>query len=182
MIRKAVLAAAVAFASSSMSAFNDGPTGEFTMTAQVETRSGTREMGMTIVVTSPMTRDEAKPLKKILRDRGQRGLLEAIRGGYRGSFRYGALEYPIDLVIAEPIPDGYRFFVVTGRTLDYEEIRQGKASLDNPFTAAVFDVPDFGWGEGELFTRAALSIGDDGKVQAARYKNRMGTLKEVTRQ
>ena len=182
MIRRSLVLAAAALVSSSMFAFNDGPTGEFTMTAQVETRSGTREMGMTIVVTSPMTLEDAQPLKKILKDRGQRGLLEAIRGGYRGSFRYGALEYPIDLVIAEPIPDGYRFFVVTGRTLDYEEIRQGKASLDNPFTAAVFDVPDFGWGEGELFTKAALTIDDDGKVQAAQYKNRMGSLKDVTRQ
>jgi hypothetical protein len=179
---RTLAAAAAALLASCLAARADGPTGQFNATAEIETSMGTQSIGMSIVVTSPMTRADAKVYKKILKDRGQRGLAAAIRGGNQGSFRFGALEYPIDMVIAEPVDDGYKFIVITTRPLEYEEVRQGKASLNNPFTVAVFTVPDFGWGEGELFTKAALSISDAGKVQATQYKNRLGVLKDVTRQ
>jgi hypothetical protein len=179
---KILAAAAAVLLSSCLAARADGPTGQFNATAEVETSMGTQSIGMSIVVTSPMTRADAKVYKKILKDRGQRGLAAAIRGGNQGSFRFGALEYPVDMVIAEPVQDGYRFIVITTRPLEYEEIRQGKASLNNPFTVAVFTVPDFGWGDGQLYTKAKLTIDSDGRVQAATYKNRTGSLKDVTRQ
>lgn len=182
MLRKTLAAAAFALLVSSPAARADGPTGQFNATAQIETRMGTQEIGVSIIVTSPMTRTDAKVYKKILKDRGQRGLAAAIRGQNQGVFRFGALDYPVDMIIAEPVDDGYKFIVITTRPLEYEEVRQGKKSLDNPFTVAVFTVPEFGWGDGQLYTKAKLSIDADGRVQANTYKNRTGSLKDVTRQ
>jgi hypothetical protein len=181
MLLRVLAIAVVGFLISAGAAFGEGPAGEFTATAEIETGSGTRSLEMKIVVSSLMTREEAKPFKRLLKDRGQWGLATAIRGGSRGTFRLGALDYPIDLVVAEKILDGYRYFVVTTRPLEFEEVRQGKGSLDNPFTVAVFDVPGSGSGQGQLFTRAALSIDADGHVRAEQYKKRTGTLKDVTR-
>ena len=181
MLGRALAVTAAGLLASAAVALGGGPAGEFTATAEVETRSGTRSYPMEIVVSSPLTREEAKPFKSLLKDRGQWGLAMAIRGGSRGTFRLGALDYPIDLVVAEKIPDGYRYYVVTTRPLDFEEVRQEKASLDNPFTVAVFDVPKVGSGEGQLFTKAALSIDADGHVRAEQFKKRAGILKDVTR-
>jgi len=181
LLARVLTIAAGGFLGSVTAAFGGGPAGEFTATAEIETGSGMRSLEMEIVVSSPMTREEAKSFKRLLKDRGQWGLATAIRGGSRGTFRLGALDYPIDLVIAEKIPDGYRYFVVTTRPLEFEEVRQGKASLDNPFTVAVFDVPNSGAGQGQLFTRAALSIDAGGQVHTEQYKKRAGILKAVTR-
>lgn len=181
MFGKVLAIAATAFLASAATALSGGPAGEFTATAEVETRSGTRRYPMEIVVSSPITRQEAKPFKSLLKDRGQWGLAMAIRGGSRGTFRLGAVDYPIDLVVVEKIPDGYRYYIVTTRSLDFEEIRQDRDSLDTPFTVAVFDVPKSGSGQGQLFTKAALSIDPDGHVHASNYKNRTGTLKDVNR-
>jgi hypothetical protein len=182
MLKRALAAAAAGFLGFAFAARGDGRAGQFTATAEVETSSGTRSMPLTIVVTDPMTRDEARSLKRLLKDRGQWCLAMAIRGGSRGSFRLGGLDYPIDLVIAEQIADGYTYIVITTRPLEFEEVRQGKASLDNPFTVAIFSVPDFGSGSGELYTKAALSMDADGRVHAKSFKKRTGLLKDVTRQ
>jgi hypothetical protein len=65
--------------------------------------------------------------------------------------------------------DGYRFIVITFRP----PVRggpAGKASLNNPFTVAVFTVPDFGWGDGQLYTKAKLTIDSDGPRQPPRTR------------
>jgi hypothetical protein len=133
MLKRALAAVAAGFLAFAFAVRGDGRAGQFTATAEVETSSGTRSMPLTIVVTDPMSPDDARSLKRLLKDRGQWGLAMAIRGGSRGSFRLGGLEYPIDLVIAEQIADGYKYIVITTRPLEFEE---GKASLgrDPPIT------------------------------------------------
>lgn len=162
-------------------AADSGPAGEFTATARVETPAGTRSMGLSIFVLRPMTVDEAQPLKKVLEDGGQQALLNAIRGGNRGHFRLGAIDYPIDLAIAEPDRDGFKYILVTARALKYEEVQEGSASLEHPFTIAVFQVPGFGSGEGTLYTKAAVSVEADGHIRVDQYDNRGGTLRDVKR-
>jgi hypothetical protein len=155
--------------------------GEFAAHATVNTKQGTRSMGFDVVVTNPMTVEQAQPLKRTLEEGGQQALLNAIRGGSRGRIRLGGYEYPVDLVVAEPTKDGERYFVVTARTLKYEEIQEGRDTLNHPFTVIVFDVPGFGKGDGRIYTQAALSVDADGHVKADQYEGRVGTLKDVKR-
>jgi len=156
------------------------PAGEFSAKATVETQTGARSMGLTVVVLRPMTLEQAQPLKKAL-EHGQQGLLNAIRGANRGHFDLGGITYPIDLVVAEPWKDGFEYVIVTGRALRIEEAQEGGESLDYPFSVAIFQVPGFGSGEGHIYTRAALSIDPDGHVHVEQYGGKPGTLADVKR-
>jgi hypothetical protein len=155
--------------------------GEFTATATVETRQGTRSMGFTVVASRPMSREEVQPLKRVLAEGGQQALLNSIRGSQRGRLKLGGMEYPIDLVVAEAVKDGERYIVVTARSLRYEEVTEGSSSLDHPFTVFVFDVPGFGSGTGRIYTQAALSVDADDRVQVDQYDGKPGALKDVRR-
>jgi hypothetical protein len=155
--------------------------GEFSATASVETKTGTRSMGFTLVVTNPMAMEDTAPLKEILAKGGQQALLNAIRGGGRGKISLGSFEYPVDLVVVEPQSDGVRYYVVTGRALQYEEVNEGRDSMDHPFSVFVVNVPGFGMGDGRIYTKAALSVDDEGHVRAEQYDARPGTLKNVKR-
>ncbi len=161
---------------------DDVPTGQFTAMAEVSTSMGTRRMGFSIAVMRPLSKADALPYKETLANGGQAALLATLRQSERGQFQLGALAYPINLIVAEAVDDGYRFFVVTARNFDIGEVDEGSASLDFPFAVAVFDVPDFGTGDGTIYLKAALSIGDDGRVQAQAYNDRTGTLQDVKRQ
>ena len=154
---------------------------QFTATAEMTTSQGTRSMPLTVVINRPISAEEALPLRKALESGGQQALLAAIQGGNRGRLSLGSLEYPLDLVVAEPVSGGLRYAVVTTRSLRVEEVNEGRPSLDYPFTVAVFDVPEFGSGQGELYPRAALSIDADGRVRIERYDERPGLLKNIRR-
>jgi hypothetical protein len=158
-----------------------GPAGQFTATARVQTPSGSRTMEVQIFVQRPMTVEEAQPLKKVLADGGQQALLNATRGASRGHFRFGAMDYPIDLVVAQETRDGFKYVVVTARPLKYEEVNEGKDSLEHPFTVVMFEAPSFGSGEGEVYTKAALQVENDGWVRVYEYGRDPGTLKDVKR-
>ncbi len=153
--------------------------GTFTAMAVVETSQGTRQMGFTIVVSNPMTRDRALPLKKVLEEGGQQALVNAIRGMSQGRFLLGAVEYAVDLIVAEPSDKGVQYYVITSRTLQYEEVTDGSQSVDYPFTVLSFFVPEFGSGDGKIFTRAALAVDPDGHVRADQYRGKPGILKDV---
>jgi hypothetical protein len=179
-MKRALLAAGLLCVATAMARGAD-PTGEFTAVATVDTPSGTRSMALTVAVLRPMRLEEAMRLKKFLDEGGQQALLNAIKGGNRGSFRLGAMEYPIDLVVAEPGSDGYTYFIVTARQLQYEEVQQGSESLEHPFTVAEFHVPEFGPGDGHVYTKAALVVDADGRVRVNQYDRQPGTLKDVKR-
>jgi len=157
------------------------PAGEFMAKATVDTPTGARSLTLKVVVQRPLNLEQAQPLKKALAEGGQQGLLNAIRGANRGYFDLGGIVYPIDLVVAEPLKDGFEYVVVTGRALRYEESTSGHESLDYPFSVAVFAAPGFGPGEGHIYTKAALSIDADGHVHVDQYGGRPGTLADVKR-
>ena len=174
-------AAGAALVAAPMGAQNKGPAGEFTATARVETPSGSRTMGLQIFVQRPMSVEEAQPLKKVLAEGGQQALLAAIRGSNRGHFRFGAMDYPIDLVVAQETRDGFKYIIVTGRAFKYEEVQEGRESLEHPFSVLIFEVPSFGFGQGEVYTKAAIQVEDDGWVRVYEYGKDPGTLKDVKR-
>jgi hypothetical protein len=155
---------------------------QFTATAEMTTSQGTRTMPMTIIVARPLTVEEAQPLRKTLGEGGQQALLSAIRGGNRGRLNLGNLEYPLELVVTEPLSGGgTRYVVVTTRSLKIEEVNDSAPSLDYPFAVAVFEVPDFGSGEGKLYPRVALSINESGGVHVEHYDEQPGRLKDIRR-
>jgi len=155
--------------------------GEFTATATVTSKQGTRSMAFDVVVTNPLSLEQAQGFRRILEDGGQQALLNAIRGSGRGRIRLGAFEYPTDLVVAEKTKDGERYAVVTARRMSYEEAQEGRPSVDHPFTIIIFDVPGFGKGEGRIFTKAAIYVDDEGHVRAEQYEHDPGALKDVKR-
>jgi len=157
------------------------PAGEFAATATLTTNQGTRSMGFTVVVSNPRTLEQALPLKKILEEGGQQALLNAMRGSPGGQFRLGALVYPIDLVVAEPVKDGEHYFIVTARALHIEEVNEGRPSLEHPFTVVEFVVPEFGRGEGHVYTQSALLVDAEGHVRVQQYEAEPGMLKDVRR-
>lgn len=159
----------------------DSMAGEFNATATVTTSQGTRSLAFTVVVDDPMRLADALPLKRVLEEGGQQALASAIRGGNRGRIRLGGLEYPIDLVVAEPIEDGYYYVVVTTRSLRFEGMDEERPSADFPFAVLVFDVPEFGSGEGNILPKASLSIDPDGRVRAIPNEGEPGTLADVRR-
>jgi hypothetical protein len=171
----------IALAASALAADPPRMTGEWSATAKVDTKQGTRSMGFDLVVTNPMTMEQAEYLKDVLAQGGQPALLNAIKGGGRGRIRLGGLEYPVDLVVVEPSSDVTRYYVVTARPLKYEEVNEGRASLDHPFTVFVVNVPGMGTGDGRIYTHAALSIDDQGHVRADQYEGQPGTLRDVKR-
>jgi len=147
--------------------------------AEVDTGQGTRSMGFDIVVSRPLSIAQVQPFKTALENGGQQALLAMLRQSSNGMFSLGGLQYPINLIVAEPVSDGFRYIVVTARNFQYEEVNQGQPSMDFPFAVAVFKVPEFGSGDGKIYPKAALSIDADGHVKAQAFKDRTGRLKDV---
>jgi hypothetical protein len=160
----------------------DNPDGEFSATASIDTPSGTRSMAFDVVVSNPRSLADVAPLKKVLENGGQQALANAIRGGNQGQIKLGALVYPVDLVLAEKIEDGWRYFIVTTRTIQAGESEEGAAvSADYPFAVFGFDATAFDSGDGVIYTRAALSIDPGGHLHVAQYGGQPGTLTDITR-
>jgi hypothetical protein len=155
----------------------DGPTGEFSATASIQTASGTRSMAFDVVVSNPKHVADLVPLRKILSDGGQQALANAIRGGGEGQIRLGALVYPLDLAVAEKIDGGWRYLVITTRPIE----AGGTSSPGHPFAVFGFDASDFSSGAGVIFTRAELSIDPDGHVHASQAGGPPGSLTDVSR-
>lgn len=160
---------------------DDPVDGKFDAVAEVTGPQGTRSMPVTIEVRQPMPLDQAAGLRDVLAKGGQQALVNAIRGANRGSFMLGAVQYPVDLVIAEPADEGWKYAIVTVRNFQWNETELNEPSLDFPFTVAVFEVPGMGRGEGQIMPRAALSIGEDGRVVVDKFQGTSGRLKDVKR-
>ena len=179
-MRKAALVLALCLLATPLAAADDlPPGGTFSATATMTTSQGTRSLPVTVVVSHSIGLDQTAPLKRMLAEGGQRALAAYIRGGREGMIRLGALETPIELIVAEKTDDGARYFVVTSRAMSFEEVQLGSPSLDFPFAILAFDVPDFGTGEGRVLPKAALAVDEDGHVVAAQYDAEPGKLTDV---
>lgn len=158
------------------------PTTQFTATAVMTTSQGTRSMPVTFIVRNYTSMDRARSLEEVLANGGQGALLATLKGMNNGRIRLGALEMPVSLVAAEEIRDGYRYFFITARRLHVEEVNSSSPSLDYPFGVAVFELGDFGTGDGEIYPAAAIRIDDEGSVVIQEYDGEPGRLKDVLKQ
>jgi hypothetical protein len=182
MIRAMRLAAAILLCCGALRLHAQAPKGgEFSATATVTTSQGTRSLAFDLVVSNPMTIEQAQPFKEMLARGGQPMLAKTIRGTAQGKVRLGSLEFPVDLVVAEPEGDDIRYYVVTTRQIQYEENLYNEESLDYPFSLLVVNVPEIGTGDGTIFTKAALYVDDEGHVRAEQYQGDPGSLKDVKR-
>lgn len=158
----------------------DPPPREFTATAVVNTEQGTRRMPLTMVANRFTSIDEAKQLKGLLEDGGQRTLLSALRGRNDGQLQLGGLAMPIALVVVEETRRGFRYIFLTPRRIQVDERQMGKESLDYPFGVATFEIDGFnGRGDGSLHVTAALSIDSSGRVEIEDYDGRDGRFEDL---
>jgi hypothetical protein len=164
-----------------VSAAEPTPGREFEATAKVNTRQGSRTMTLTLLASRYSSLEEAGHLAALLATGGQGAVLSSLKGRNDGLLRLGALEFPISLAIAEPVGKGYRYIFVTARKIRVEEVNEGADSLDYPFGVAVFELGDFGRGEGEIYPAAALRIDEDGNVEVEQYEIHPGRLTDVKR-
>jgi hypothetical protein len=160
----------------------DEPGREFTATAMVSDSMGTRSMPVTLVANRFTSVEEARRLGEVLEQGGQGALLSALTGRSDGQLVLGALSMPVALVVVEEQGRGYRYLFLTPRRIQVEETTFGEDSLDYPFGIAVFDVDDFGDGEGKLHVAAALSIDADGHLEVDDYDGEDGSLENVSLQ
>jgi hypothetical protein len=164
----------------SLSAAADAPGRRFTATAVVTTDMGTSSMPMTLVANRFTTVDQAKHLAEVLEQGGQEALLSALTGRADGQLMLGALQMPVALVVVEEQGRGYRYLFLTPRRIKVEETTFGEDSLGYPFGIAVFEVDDFGDGDGRLHVAAALSIDADGHIEVDDYDGEDGRLEDVS--
>ena len=157
------------------------PGREFEATAKVKTRQGSRTMTFTLLASRYTSLDDASHLAELLAAGGQGAVLSSLKGRNDGILRLGVLEVPISLAIAQPVAEGYRYIFVTARRIRVEEVNEGAESLDYPFGVAVFELGDFGRGEGQIYPAAALRIGDEGYVEVEQYEIDPGRLADVKR-
>ncbi len=180
LTRLCLLAAIVVSTSMPTTAWENPAGQEFTATAVMDTGEGTRRMPVTLVAMRYTSMEDAVRLEKVLANGGQGALLASLRGLNDGQFVLGALAMPVSLVTAEEIRDGHRYFFVTGRRIQVEERTNSSESLEYPFGVAIFELGDFGSGEGEIYPAAALRIDpDDGGVVIDEYDGEPGRLIDV---
>ncbi len=163
-----------------VSVFADEPGRQFTATAVITDSMGTRSMPMTLIANRFTSVEQSKHLGGILEEGGQGALLAALTGRSDGQIMLGALQMPVALVVVEEHDGGYRYLFLTPRRIRVEETTLGEDSLDYPFGLAVFDVDDFGDGEGRLHVEAALSIDADGHIEIDDYDGEDGRLEDIS--
>ncbi len=172
-----VLCAAALFA---LPAQADEPGRRFTATAVVTNNMGTTNMPMTLVAHRFTSVEQAQHLAGVLEQGGQGALLSALTGRADGQLMLGALEMTVALVVVEEQGRGHRYLFLTPRSIRVEETTLGEDSLDYPFGIAVFEVNDFGDGEGRLHKEAALRIDADGHIEIDDFDGADGRLENVS--
>jgi hypothetical protein len=155
------------------------PARELTATFEFSGPQGNREVAATILIDRVTPVEEAQHFRSVLEREGQRGLLAAIRGRGDGRLRLGAVEYGLDLIVAQALDDGARIVIVTSRPLRAPEADLGLESLDYPFGAARIEIDGFGRGEGAFSPTASLRIEADGAVVTEQYVEGEGRVSDV---
>jgi hypothetical protein len=150
---------------------------KFTAQAEFsEPGAGTRTIQVGIIINHLIHQQEAEDFKKTLEQGGQRALQSMIRSRAGGRLTLGAVDYPLNIIVAKPSGDGYRYVVVTVRPIRIHERDTGQESLEYPFAVLVFEVDEDGRGEGELYQTAALRVDGSGYVEVENYDGRAGRL------
>jgi len=178
--RTTLLVLAIGILTAAAVAADDPPGREFTATVTMNTSQGTRHMPVTLIAARFTSVEDAKRYQEVLANGGQGALLSALRGRSDGRLRLGALEFPVGLVVAEPLRRGYRYVFVTARRIQVEERNESSESLDYPFGVAVFEVDGFGRGDGRVYPQAAISVDpSDQSIEIEEYQGEPGKLRDI---
>jgi hypothetical protein len=156
---------------------------DFKATAEMEGGRvpGTHRIGVTIHIQSTTPPEVGKQLAALVSSGGQPALQAALDRYANGSLGFGVLQYTLNLVVRKPNDRGQRYVIVANRPLGAYEVNTGQDSVDYPFGVVVFDVDDFGDGEGTFFQRAQITVNDDGTVAVKGY-GQPGRLLDVSHQ
>jgi len=141
---------------------------------------GTRRLQVSIRIDSVTPREAALQLAGLARN-GQGNLLAALKGTSNGRIILGVVEYPLNLVAVKSTGGRRRYVAVTARPFGIYEVDTGQPSLNYPFGVMSFEVDDRGWGEGQVFPAASISVTDDGSIVVQNYSDTPGRIIEVRR-
>lgn len=142
---------------------------------------GTHRIDVTIHIQGTTPLEVGRQLAALVSSGGQPALQAALDRYANGSVGFGVLQYTLNLVVRKPADRGQRYVIVANRPFGAYEVNTGQDSVDYPFGVVVFDVDDFGRGEGEVFQRAQIVVNDDGTVGVKGY-GQPGRLLNVSRQ
>ena len=167
------------------SGWSDGLGGPERLTATLEQEGGrmpgTRRIQVTIDIVTTTPLEVAKLLAALVSTGGQPALQAVLDKYSNGLLSFGVLQYPLNLVVKKPGNRGERYVIVTNRPFSAYEVNTGQDSVNYPFGVVVFDVDDRGRGEGTVFSRAQITVHDDGTVDVNGY-GEPGRLLSVSRQ
>jgi hypothetical protein len=153
--------------------------------ATVETEGGrvpgTHRIEVTIHIQTTTPLEVGRQLAALVSSGGQPALQAALDRYANGSVGFGVLQYTLNLVVRKPLDRGQRYVIVVNRPFSAYEVNTDQDSVSYPFGVVVFDVDDFGNGEGEVFQRAQITVNDDGTVSVNGY-GQPGRLLNVSRQ
>jgi hypothetical protein len=142
---------------------------------------GTHRIEVTIHIQSITPLEVGKQLAALVSSGGQPALLAALDRYANGSVGFGVLQYTLNLVVRKPTDRGQRYVIVANRPFGAYEVNMGQDSVNYPFGVVVFDLDDFGRGEGKVFQRAQVTVDDDGTVGVKEY-GQPGRLLNISRQ
>lgn len=142
---------------------------------------GTHRIEVTIHIQSTTPLEVGKQLASLVSSGGQPALQAALDRYANGSVGFGVLQYPLNLVVKKPGDRGQLYAIVTNRPFGAYEVNTGQDSVNYPFGVVVFEVDDFGRGEGKVFQRAQIIVNDNGTVSVNGY-GQPGRLLNVSRQ
>jgi hypothetical protein len=180
------LAAALAHGSAwARAEWGDDPGGPEDFKATVQTEGGrvpgTHRIEVTIHIQTTTPLEVGRQLAALVSSGGQPALQAALDRYANGSVGFGVLQYTLNLVVKKPGDRGQRYVIVVNRPFSAYEVNTDQDSVSYPFGVVVFDVDDFGNGEGEVFQRAQITVNDDGTVSVNGY-GQPGWLLNVSRQ
>ena len=181
MIKKTLTLIAVILATTSLIASGSGPGKKFEASAEVTNSQGTRRMTVGLTVRHFTSDEEATQLAKLVTHSGQHGLIAALRGRSDGKLHLGGMIIPLGIVVADELDNGdFRYTFVTVRSIRAEEENLDQESLNFPFSVIVFEVGDWGTGEGKLYTAAQIHVDpDDLTVTIEQYEFEPGKIYNV---
>jgi len=144
---------------------------DFKATVQTEGSRipGTHQIQVTIHLETTTPLEVAKQLAALASSGGQPVLQAALDPYSNGVVGFGALQYPLNVVVKKPSDRGQRYVIVANRPFGAYEVNTDQDSVNYPFGVVVFDVDDRGRGEGKVFQRAQITVNDDGTVDVNGY-------------
>ncbi len=139
---------------------------------------GDTRMAATLVIDSETPLEEVRQLRSLLTERGGRALEAALAYRSDGRLRFGAMEYPLNLVVSVPIEGGRHYVVITRRPLG---VSPEGSEFDQrfPFGVAIFQVDTMGNGEGKIYPAAAIGVDEQGEPTLEAWNGEPGRLIDI---